>query len=291
MQPFTRQDESPLYPQVLYNRPVTRGGAGRLLIPGGHTGELSQPTALFQLAMAAGAGECIIALPDAFVKLLSGIPGTTFLATSPSGSIGRAALGRLLELSEDVDGVAIGVSLSNNSETAIVLENFLREVERPVVAFDEAIALMLPNPAALIDNSDNLLVVTMPEIFKLADKLGIMIQIRPGGGLMNKLEIINHVALKIAAGILVYGTELIACVGNEEPVVTPINFRLSSWPAIYYALAATFWVQNRTNSREGLATAAYLAAQVSRQLEPSTKPTISDLAKLLRSAILDQEKF
>ena len=61
---FDRQDGAPLYPKILYNRPVTRSGAGRLLAIGGHTGEFSLPTALYGFAMAGGAGECVVALPD-----------------------------------------------------------------------------------------------------------------------------------------------------------------------------------------------------------------------------------
>ena len=282
---FIRQNETPLFPKILYNRPITRTGAGRLLIAGGHTGELSQPTALFELAMAAGAGECTVALPDAVVKLLGGAPSTTFVASSPSGSLGREALGRLLELSEDVDAVAVGVSLSNNSETAILLERFLGEVVRPVIAFGEAMSLMLANPAPLIDKPNNLLILTMPEVFKLADRLGVAIQIRPGGGLFNKLEIVMAVAEQIAATLLVYGTETIIATAGETPIVTPVDYRLSQYPIVYYALGSVFWLQNRARRRDGLATAAFIAGRVSRHISIDRGPTVSQLASFIRDAL------
>src|SRR3954470_20599597 len=100
---FTRQTDTPLYPKVLYNRPITRSGGGRLLIVGGHSGEFSMPTAIHQFAVAAGVGEAVAVLPDNLAKFLSGAPGTTFAASSSSGSLGREALGRILELSEDSD--------------------------------------------------------------------------------------------------------------------------------------------------------------------------------------------
>jgi NAD(P)H-hydrate repair Nnr-like enzyme with NAD(P)H-hydrate dehydratase domain len=283
--PFSHQTDAPLFPKVLYNRPVTRGGAGRLLIPGGHTGELSQPTALYELAMAAGAGECVVALPDAVVKFLGGAPATTFVASSPSGSLGREALGRLLELSEDVDAVALGASLSNNSQTSILLEGLLREVERPVIAFDDAIRLTLSDPANLIDRPDNLLVVTMPEVFKLADRLGVPISVRPRGGLANKLEIVAVVSEKIAAGMMIYGTEIIAVTPGDEPVVTPVDYRLSTYPSVYHAVASVFWLQNRASRRAGLATAAYVIGRVSHKVRHETKQTVAQLAALIRTEV------
>ena len=140
---FIRQDGEPLYPKTLWNRPVSRVGAGRLLIPGGHSGDMSLPTAIYQAAMASGAGECVVALPDVLTKLLGGTPATTFVASSPSGSLGREALGRLLELSEEADAVLIGASLSNNSHTTILVEKFLQEANRPTVIFGEGILLII----------------------------------------------------------------------------------------------------------------------------------------------------
>src|SRR4051812_44492732 len=112
---FVRQDGDPLYPKILYNRPVTRHGAGRLLVVGGHSGEFSLPTAVYQLALAAGVGDCQVVLPDSLLKFIGGLPGTNFVPSSPSGSLGSEALGRIVELSEEADAVAIGASLSNNS--------------------------------------------------------------------------------------------------------------------------------------------------------------------------------
>ncbi|MBW4061990.1 hypothetical protein HJC99_05460 [Candidatus Saccharibacteria bacterium] len=288
---FIRQDDSPLFPAILFNRPVTRGGAGRLLIAGGHTGELSQPTALFALAGAAGAGECLVALPDALLKLLAGTPSTTFVASSPSGSLGREALGRLLELSEDMEAVALGVSLSSNSETAILIDRFIGETVRPVIAFDEAITLSLSNPHTLLKSADNLLVLTMPQVFKLADQLGVAVQIRPGGGLINKLEIVASVSAQMAASMLVYGTEIIIAVPGQPLIVTPTDYRLSLYPAAYYALASVFWMQNPARRREGLATGAFILGQISRHIQTDKRFTISDLGRLIKAELETRSGF
>jgi NAD(P)H-hydrate repair Nnr-like enzyme with NAD(P)H-hydrate dehydratase domain len=250
-----------------------------LLIAGGHSGEFSQPTALYQLALAAGADECVVALPDVLIKLLGGAPATTFVPSSPSGSLGREALGQLLELAEDCDGVVLGASLSANSQTAILIERFIRDCPRPIIAFDDCLKLVRNHPDDLLGRPDNLLVVTMPEVFKLCDQLGIVTAIKPGGGLANKLEIVSSLAARIQCGLMVYGTEIITT-GPDGLIVTPSDYRLSLYPAVFYATAAVFWVQNRSARLEGLATAAFAIGGISQQV-PEGGLTVAQQSKLV----------
>jgi NAD(P)H-hydrate repair Nnr-like enzyme with NAD(P)H-hydrate dehydratase domain len=286
---FVRQDDKPLYPTVLFNRPVTRSGAGRLLVVGGHSGEFSVPTSLHQLATAAGVGECSVVLPDNLAKLLSGAPGTYFVPSTTSGSISREALGRILELSEEVDAVAIGASLSNNSNTTMLVERLIAEISRPLILFDEALPALRTNLQAVTDNPEALLILTMAEVFKLCGQLGIAIQIRQGAGLINKLEIIQDLKSAVQCQIAVYGTEIIVA-ADTELVVTPINYRLSIVPTVFYAVLGTFWLQNPTNRRAGLVTGAYVINEASRQLSQTDRPSTNQLATSL-DEVLRRDDF
>ncbi len=281
---FTRQDSAPLYPKVLYNRPVTRSGAGRLLVPGGHAGDFSIATSLHQLAMAAGAGECHVVLPDVLAKLVGGAPDTIFVPSSPSGSLGREALGRLLDLAEEADAVALGANLSNNSHTSMLIERLMSELERPVILFADAFTALQHHVQQFTDRPDCLVIATMPEIFKLAGQLGIAINIRPGGGLINKLEIIRDVAAVSRCHYAVYGTEIVAAT-RDELIVTPASYRLSLVPAAYYAVLAVMWLQNRARPHEGLATGAYILSQASARLGDTERPSVSQLAQSISRAL------
>ena len=281
---FIRQDGEPLYPKTLWNRPVSRVGAGRLLIPGGHSGDMSLPTAIYQAAMASGAGECVVALPDVLTKLLGGTPATTFVASSPSGSLGREALGRLLELSEEADAVLIGASLSNNSHTTILVEKFLQEANRPTVIFGEGILALQHHPGFITQNQSSLIIATMPEMFKLAGSLQIPIHIRRDGGLLNKLEIVHTIAEQSNCAYVVYGTEIIVCV-NSELIVTPINYQLSQLPAIYYGVMSTFWVQNIKRPIEGLATAAYVLREAAGAIGSEGRPSLNALTAAIKTVL------
>lgn len=275
---FVRQADEPLYPKILWNRPISRGTAGRLLVVGGHASEFSLATGLFEVVMAAGAGECTVALPDALLKLLAGTPSTVFVASSQSGSIGREALGQVLELSEEADGIILGANLSAHSDSTILVERLLQELERPIIVFGEALVAARNNLSALTGRADALIIASMPEIFKLAGMLGVAIQIRPDGGLLNKVEIVAAVQAAGRCSYVVYGTEIIVATG-EIPVVTPVNYRLSLVPALYYGVLSVCWTQNRTQRREGLATAAWLLGQASQLIGNTDRPSLTTLTR------------
>ena len=287
---FISQTGAPLYPKVLYNRPITRSGGGRLLIVGGHSGEFSLPTAIHQFALAAGVGEATAVMPDKLAKFLGGAPGTAFAASTPSGSLDRAALGRILELSEVADAVAIGASLSNNSNTAMLTERLITEIERPVIIFDEGLVALRHHPTSFTDNPQALVILTMAEVFKLCGSLSIGINIRPHGGLVNKLEIVQNLAAASTCAYAVYGTEIIIAAGAEL-IVTPVNYRLSLTPALFYGTLSTFWLQNRTAPTKGLATGAYLIAQAGASLGDTGRPSASGLAAALTQTLKQSEEF
>jgi NAD(P)H-hydrate repair Nnr-like enzyme with NAD(P)H-hydrate dehydratase domain len=260
------------------------------LIVGGHSGEFSLPTSVYGYAMAAGAGETTAILPDVLAKLLGGAPGTAFAAASPSGSLGREALGRILELSEEADVVAIGASLSNNSDTAMLTERLMAEIERPIAVFDDALVALRQHPAAITDNPKTLVILTMTEAFKLAGALGVAINIRPHAGLINKLEIIQDLAAASRCSYAVYGTEIIIAAGGPL-IVTPTNYHLSVVPGLFYGVLTTFWMQNQASPAKGLATAAYLIARAGEQLADPGKPSAAELTRALTTALKQAEPF
>jgi NAD(P)H-hydrate repair Nnr-like enzyme with NAD(P)H-hydrate dehydratase domain len=282
---FIRQNETPLYPKILWNRPVSRRGAGRLLIPGGHTGEFSLPSSLFQAAEASGIGECTVAFPDALIKFLSGASGATFVPSSTSGSLGQEASGLLLHLAEDFDAMLLGASMSNHSQTTILLETLVRESPVPLILIDDAIALLEHQADLLVGNENHLLLLTMPQVFKLAGRLGVPIHIKPNGGLINKLEIVRDISAASKCSYVIWGSELIVAVPDRELIVTPMNHRLSLLPAVIYGALSAFWIQNSGDRRAGLATASYLLKEVGQSLPEQSRPTLTAALKLLRIAV------
>jgi NAD(P)H-hydrate repair Nnr-like enzyme with NAD(P)H-hydrate dehydratase domain len=283
---YIRQDATPIFPKVLLNRPISRSVAGRMLLIGGHSGDFSLPTNIYQVAMASGLGECTVALPDSLLKLLGGMSSTIFVASSQSGSIGPGARGEILSLSEDADAVAIGGNLSNNSETSILVEHLLDDIIRPVIVFDDAISIIEHNSSLITGRHSTLVIATMPEMFKLAKALHVPISIRRNGGILNKLEIVRDIAAASSCDYVVYGSETIVS-ANGELGFTPLNYRLSLIPAFIYGTICAFATQNEKLRFEGLMTAAYIMNKVGNKLGETERPSMNAIVQALR-AELDQ---
>jgi NAD(P)H-hydrate repair Nnr-like enzyme with NAD(P)H-hydrate dehydratase domain len=285
---FKFQRAEPLYPKALYNRPISKHGAGRLLVVGGHSGDFSAPTAIYQFSMAAGLGDCHVVLPDGLAKILAGAPGTYFVPQTASGSLSPGALGRIIELSEEADAVALGASLSNNSETTILIEKLVTSISSPLVIFDEALPLLRHVMAQVVSNPKTLLILTLTEIFKLCGILGVPIRTYSDTGIVTKLRIITDLLEEIDCQIAVFGPEIITS-SPDGLIVTPVSDSLVQNPSLFYGVLSVFWLQNRTEPAAGLATGAYILHVLASELGEQPPSTIS-LADTLEHVLRTQDE-
>lgn len=276
-----KQGSEPLFPKILWNRPVGTSRAGRLLLIGGHSQEFNAIQSVYAAAQAAEVGKCTVVLPDKLARLLPPEGDFTFVPSTSSGSIAKAATAEILRLAEDADAIGLGASLSNNSETAAVAESILEKSERPTVLYDEVFGLMKFRPQ-LMAGENRLIVATMPELFKLAGYLKIGISIREPS-LVGKIHIIKMLATVTKSQLLVFGPELIVA-AEDQVSVTP-------WkpvPAtVIFGITSVIWLQNPTKQFEALTTAAYLIAKASHEVpaEKTSQPVlIQSINKSLRAA-------
>lgn len=270
----------PLFPKVLWNRPISRGSAGTLMVIGGHSKEFGETQSAYQYAVAAGVGKCRVILPDALRNLLQGFDDTWFVASSPSGSIGRGAIADIDHNLQSADGVLIGPNLSNNSETAVVTEKLVGETTVPIAVTTDAVDSLVFHATAMTDCDKCLLVVDMPQIFKLASALGIALKVKADRGLLGRVEIVQQLAELSKASIICYGSEIIvACQGKTSATTT-----LERVPAVVVAaVSAVFWQQRQGDSFERLTTAAYVCAAASAQNEDNV--SVQALAKSIEKVV------
>lgn len=252
-----RQEGEPLYPKVLWNRPVNRAGAGRLLLVGSSAGNFSITNDIFLAAQASGAGECGIVFPDS----LRGTIGATgigfFVPSSPSGSIGTGAVGEILHLATDFDGVALGGELSNNSQTAIAIENIISKFDGPLIVYSDTLHITRLHIDKVANRDKTLIILTMAELVSLAKALRIPIVIRDDGALA-KAAILAEVAKYTTASYLLFGHDIVVVAGGN---ISLTNLGYVPEPAVVYALASIFWLQNQSKPFEGLTAAAYILSQ------------------------------
>jgi hypothetical protein len=164
------------------------------------------------------------------------------------------------------------------------VEKLVAELEQPLIVFGDALTILRHNLRVITDRPNALVVATMAEVFKLCGAMGVPINIRPEAGLMNKLEIIQDLRAASSCQYAVYGTEIIAA-ADPAMIVTPVNYHLALTPSLFPAVLGTWWLQNRTDRRAGLATGSFLLYQLGKKFKPTDKPTVTQLAATINELL------
>ncbi len=285
-----RQSGEPLYPKLLWNRPISRHGAGRLLIVGGHRNEFSDVQAIYQLSVAAGIGQVNVIMPDSLQRLLAGAPGAIFVPSSPSGSLGKASLAEILHQAANFDALLIGPNLSNNSETAILFESIVGKHQGKLIVSQDALKAAQHRIDLLTNNPNCLIVADMPEVFKLAGSAGIPLAIRDSG-VVSKLEILETVAKSGQANYLLLGRDMIVATSGKQSLTSAVS-SMDFFASASIATASVWFTQNPKDVFAGLTTAAYILAQARQLLtQPNEEPlTVAEIEKAIE-AVLTRDNF
>jgi hypothetical protein len=162
-------DEAPLYPDILWSRPETKHGAGRLLIVGGNSFGFAAPGTAYSAAVQAGIGTARVLLPEALRPVVgSHLLEADFAPDNPSGSFAKQALEPLLSHAHWAEAVLLAGDLGRNSETAVTLEQFTKKYNGLLAVTKDATDYFLKTPQDVLDRPDTLLVVSIEQLQKLA---------------------------------------------------------------------------------------------------------------------------
>jgi hypothetical protein len=251
------QDDRPLFPKILWNRPINRAAAGRLLVAGGQKNSFSDLQAVYAAAAASGIGSLTLLAPDRLRPMLGTIPEIDFAPSTNSGSLAKASLAQLMELSAFADTTLIGPDLSNNSETAILMESFIDKYQRSLVITQDMLEVVGLSPDKIRSRPNTLLILTMQQLFKLANSLRLPIQISPEAGIIAKIEILKDFWEILRIDLALVGPELIIKT-DQQASVTKLPSHPGQLLPISSGVLSVSYAQNPHNHYEGLTTSAFL---------------------------------
>lgn len=163
--------EKPLFPDVIWSRPETASGAGKLLIVGGSVGNMANVARAYAQAQAAGAGTISLSVPDSLRAITKQIPHVQYADSNPSGGFAKTALAELLEVSSAVDGVLISGDLGKNSETSVLLELFLEKYSGMLIISREAIESFADGFSGFLIRPETILCIDQPQLRNLCIKV------------------------------------------------------------------------------------------------------------------------
>ena len=247
--------DKPLFPDLLWSRPETKSQSGKLLIIGGNSFGFGAVGEAYNQATESGAGSVRILLPLAVKKVAGGVlPDVEFGASTPSGSFGKAALGEWLTQAQWADSVLLAGDLGRNSETAILLEEFLAKYPGQITLAKDTADYCLVRPELVLNRPDTLLVISLSQLQKIAMAAHFDIAFRLGMDLVQLVNGLHEFTLRYSVQIIVkHHTQLIVATAGQIST-TATEEQEDVWRTKTAASASVWWLQNPTKTFEALTT-------------------------------------
>jgi hypothetical protein len=247
--------DTPLFKDLLWSRPEQIAQAGKLLIVGGNAHGFAAPAEAYSEASSAGIGVCRVLLPTSLQKTVGRILSNgEYAPSTPSGSFARSALASLLELSAWADATLLAGDFGRNSETAIVLEQFLGKHHGQVTLTKDTVDYLSINPAVLLDRPDTLLVISFAQLQKLAIHAHFSSAFTFDMNFLRLVDMLHEFSQKHTASIIVKRTETMFVAVNGQVSTTKLDEEIEVWRVKTAAHAAVWWLQNPTKPFEATTT-------------------------------------
>lgn len=244
--------ESPLFPDIAWQKPEQKAHAGKLLIIGGNAHSFAAVATAYQDALAAGAGECRVALPDALKKTIDPLAiDCLFVPTNAGGGITKDSLPQLKAATAWADTLLFIGDAGRNSETAIVYEQLLQAFPdtRTVVTRD-ALDLLHHNWPQLLAQPHCLLIATFAQLQKMFQAVYYPKTLLFSMQLTQVVEALHKFTLTYPAGVMVFHQNQLIMAKNGSISTTPWQEPLLIWRGSVAAKTAVFVMQNGNNMLE-----------------------------------------
>ncbi|HSX35422.1 MAG TPA: hypothetical protein VLH84_00640 [Patescibacteria group bacterium] len=244
----------PLFADLAWSRPENKLQAGKLLIAGGSLHGFAAPAEAYAAAVKAGIGTARVLLPNAVQKIVGRVlENGEFAPSTPSGSFSQKALDELLFQALWADATLLAGDLGRNSETAILLEKFLRKYPHPVTLTKDAVDYVTSAPeAALARTAGTTLVLSLSQLQRLAVSTKQTRPIAFSMDLLHLVEWLHEFTQTYELNIVVKHLEHIFVAVGGRVSTTKLATDLPIWRVQTAARASVWRVQNPAKIFEAL---------------------------------------
>lgn len=252
---WQKQGSKPLFPDLLWSRPETKRTAGKLLIIGGNLHNFSAPGQAYEAATKAGIGTVRVLLPRGLEKTIGSVlDNTQYAPMNKSGSFSRAALAEWLDAAAWADGVLLSGDFGRNSETAIVIEQFIKKYSGQLTITQDGLDAFRGRPQDLFKRLQTTIVASLGQLQKLWPKISRDGRvIRYGNSLSQNLDVIQATVNQLPVNIITKHQEVLIVAADDR--ISTTNDKSEIWRIETAAKAAVWWLQNPPKAFEALSTA------------------------------------
>jgi len=258
---FRQGSGAALFPQLAWSRPENRQMAGKLLIVGGNLQGFLAPAEAYTESIHAGIGATRVLVPNAIQKIVGpSIENGEFAASTPSGSFSQKALIDVIDWSKWADGVLFAGDLGRNSETAILIEKFLRTCEVPTVLAKDAVDYVVSLPQPALERPNTTLSLSFAQLQRLAIAARFEKPLTFSMDLLRFVDWLHLFTERHAPFIIVKHLDQLCVAVNGEVSTTKLDKDMPVWRLKVGTHAAVWWLQNSQKPFEALSMAVQSVA-------------------------------
>lgn len=237
-----QQPQTPLFPDIEWEKPVVKSRAGKLCVIGGNKLGFAGVATSYSEAIEAGAGNVRLVVPDALKKAVPVDVEAFFVPTNASGGMERSAEQELLGLAAWADGILLAGDAGRNSETAMLYEHLLTKYGGMATITRDAIDLLRHTPNVLAERPDTLLVVSFAQLQKLFQALYYPKTLLFSMQLTNFVDTLHKFTITYPVTIAVLHREQLVVAHGGTVTSTPWSEPMAIWRGSVAAKAAAYWL-------------------------------------------------
>jgi NAD(P)H-hydrate repair Nnr-like enzyme with NAD(P)H-hydrate dehydratase domain len=245
--------DKPLFPDIEWQRPEQKALRGKLLIIGGNKLGFAAVAQAYNDALAAGAGECRVILPDALKPVIDKQAfDCLFVPSNPSGGMSKDALQTLQAASAWADTLLLIGDAGRNSETAITLEALLTKSDKLALITRDAVDLLRANTPQLLQRDKTVLIITLAQLQKIFQAVYYPKTILFSMSLMALVEALHKFTITYPVTLVVFHQNQLVVASNGRVSTTPWEQPLMIWRGSVAAKAAVYAMQQQKALFEAL---------------------------------------
>lgn len=237
--------DSPLFPDIEWQKPEQKALAGKLLIIGGNAHGFAAVAQAYQDAVKTGAGECRVVLPDALKKAIDPLTlDCVFVPTNASGGVTKEALPAIKAAAEWSDALLFIGDAGRNSETAIVYEDILRTFPGKLsIITRDALDLVKSMWPDLLQRENMVFIATFAQLQKMFQAVYYPKTLLFSMQLTNVVEALHKFSVTYPANIVVFHQNQLLVTNGGDVSSTPWENPLVIWRGSVAAKAAVYAMQ------------------------------------------------
>jgi hypothetical protein len=245
--------EKPLFPDIEWSKPEQKTQKGCLGIIGGNKLGFISVAESYQKSLEIGTGEVRVLLPDVLRKSIpTSMTDVIFGDTNPSGGLAKNAMAEMKALGDWSTGILLIGDAGNNSETAILYSDFIKDYKGPLTITRDAIDLLKNDGQTLVDRPDTLIVASLAQLQKLFRNVYYPIVLTFSMQLTNLIEALHKFTITYPVSIAVLHQNQMLVASGGEVTGTPFSEPMKIWRGETATNAAVYWLWSPSKPLESV---------------------------------------